>query len=146
MHSEMRKLGLLLLSNTMIVNRMVRKLVVVLLLLLLLIINGRLMVSKLMVHGVFVFDIVNSCNISSGSFFTRYVRIFVGHVHHSDKSLIHIYRLVSVKKMETKKNFLLLMLSGLCEIIFLFFSVVDKNLVSRKGICVGLLNTLIVTI
>ena len=38
------------------------------------------------------------------------------------------------------------MLSGLCEIIFLFFSVVDKNLVSRKGICVGLLNTLIVTI
>lgn len=38
------------------------------------------------------------------------------------------------------------MLSGLCEIIFLFFSVVDKNLVSRKGIFVGLLNTLIVTI
>ena len=31
------------------------------------------------------------------------------------------------------------MLSGLCEIIFLFFSVVDKNLVSRKGICFGLL-------
>ena len=79
MHSEMRKLGLLLLSNTMIVNRMVRKLVVVLLLLLLLlIINGRLMVSKLMVHGVFVFDIVNSCNISSGSFFTRYVRSSLG--------------------------------------------------------------------
>ena len=71
--------------------------------------------SKLMVHGVFVFDIVNSCNISSGSFFTRYVRIFVGHVHHSDKSLIHIYPVGVVKR---KQKLLLLMLSGLCEIIF----------------------------
>ena len=77
-HSKMRKLRLLLLSNTMVMDRMVRKLLLVLLSLLgLLIINGRLMVTKLMMHRILVLDIVNSCNISSSSLFARYVRIFV---------------------------------------------------------------------